>query len=106
MSLETNLRHVHGVAIIDVTGRLTYGPDTKVLRQALEAAYQHGDHNILLNLQGLTFVDSMGLGELVSSYADITRRGGRHRGVSANADRRLDAMTTGRDQRNELVIQR
>ena len=70
------LRHIGGVAIIDVTGTIRFGPESERFRTDILAAFDQGSKKILLNLAGLERLDSSGLGSLVSTYASITRRGG------------------------------
>ncbi|SPE27845.1 Anti-sigma factor antagonist [Candidatus Sulfopaludibacter sp. SbA3] len=76
MSLEANSRHVAGVTIFDLSGRMVAGAETDSLRDRLLHAFERGEHWILLNFEDVTYVDSAGLGEMVSAYAALTRRGG------------------------------
>ena len=76
MSFDVRIRYSGGVAILDLTGRLTGGYEGDALRDTLLACFNRGRNYLLLHCEGLSFVDSGGLGELVSSYATIVRRGG------------------------------
>lgn len=76
MNLDINLRHVSGVTVFDLSGRMAAGPDKDSLRDRLLHAFEKGEHWILLNFEGVTFVDSSGLGEMVSAYSALVRRGG------------------------------
>ncbi|SPF43832.1 Anti-sigma factor antagonist [Candidatus Sulfopaludibacter sp. SbA4] len=76
MSFDTQIRYAGGVTIFDLNGRLTSGLAGDSLRDKLFDAFEHGHRLLLLNCEGLTYVDSGGLGELVSAYAAMVRRGG------------------------------
>jgi len=76
MSLAVNIRHVRGVAVFDLSGRLVAGLEGHTVCERLRQASEKGDRLILLNCEGLTHVDSCGIGDLVAAYAAIVRRGG------------------------------
>src|SRR2546423_1295234 len=76
MSLETRVRHVDGVVVIDLNGGLLFGIDGEMLRETLIGVFETGHPRILLNLAGLHHADSGGLGDLVAAYSAISRRGG------------------------------
>jgi anti-sigma B factor antagonist len=70
------IRQIGGIAIIDVTGTVRFGPESDKFREGILAEFDKGTKKILLNLAALERMDSSGLGSLVSVYASITRRGG------------------------------
>ena len=76
MGVVAGTRLVNGVSVVDLAGRLTLGPEVELLRAALLAAVDRGERRLLLNCGGLTYVDSAGVGELVSAYSAVVRRGG------------------------------
>lgn len=76
MSLEANQRHIAGVTILDLSGRMVAGDEADLLRDRLLHAFEKGEHRILLNFEDVDCVDSSGLGEMVAAYAALTRRGG------------------------------
>lgn len=76
MGVVAGTRIVSGVMVVDLNGRLTLGPEVELLREALLAAVDRGERRLLLNCAGLTYVDSAGVGELVSAYSAVVRRGG------------------------------
>ena len=84
MSLEVNLRHVAGVTVFDLCGRVAAGTDANCLRERLVEAFEKGEHWILLNFDEVSYVDSAGLGELVSAYSALVRRGGMLRLLNAS----------------------
>src|SRR5271165_7027998 len=94
MSIAVNARRVSGIAIFDLSGRLIAGAAGDTLRETLRQAYDQGDRAIVLNCDGLTYVDSCGMGELVAAYSSIVRRGGVLRLLSPTVQlRRLLALT-------------
>jgi anti-sigma B factor antagonist len=76
MSLIVKTRKVDGVSILDLSGKLTIGEPVIQLRDALRAQVASGETRILVNLADVSYVDSSGLGELVSSYTTVRNKGG------------------------------
>jgi anti-sigma B factor antagonist len=76
MSLTANVRHFGDVAVVDLNGRITLGESTGMLRQNLQQLLAQGTKKIVLNLAGVTYVDSAGLGELVGIYTTAKNQGG------------------------------
>jgi anti-sigma B factor antagonist len=68
---------VGGVAILDVSGRITLGEAGVELRNKIRETVQSGQKSILLNLGEVSYMDSSGIGELVSAYASVSNQGGR-----------------------------
>lgn len=75
--MTTATRKVEGVSIIDLTGRITIGEGTVVLRDAVRSLLQKQERNILLNLADVSYIDSSGIGELVSSFTTVRNQGGK-----------------------------
>ena len=75
--MKVTVRHRDSVSILDLKGKITIGVGDVAVRQAVADALTAGARNILLNLQGVTTIDSSGVGELVSSYTTVTNRGGK-----------------------------
>jgi anti-sigma B factor antagonist len=67
---------VDGVILMDMRGRITLGPETETVRLKLKALLDAGYHRIILNLGEVTYVDSVGLGTLISSYTSARNAGG------------------------------
>ncbi len=63
-------------AVLDIAGRVTIGHDAK-MRDAIEGALDGGAKNILLNMKGVSKIDSSGIGELVAAHNRVTAGGGR-----------------------------
>lgn len=76
MSLKITARQVEGVTILDVNGRITLGKETGTLRDAVRDLVAQGKKKILLNLAGVDYLDSTGVGELVGSYTTVRNGGG------------------------------
>ena len=68
MALTIASRIVDGVVVLDLSGRITLGEGSVQLRDAIRGLISKGDKNILLNLGDVNYIDSSGLGELVSAY--------------------------------------
>ncbi len=76
MALTAKVRRVGNVAIMDLNGKITLGENTGILRDELRSLMSQGTKSILLNMQGVSYVDSAGLGELVGAYTTATNQGG------------------------------
>ncbi len=74
MTIDT--RSVNGVTIVDLHGRVTIGEGSRVIREKIRELLENGNKDILLNLGDVSYVDSAGIGELVSSYTTVTNQGG------------------------------
>ena len=76
MNLKTNSREVDGITIVDCSGRITLGEGSVVLRDAVKELLTKGQKKILLNLGDVNYIDSSGIGELVSAYTTVKNQGG------------------------------
>jgi anti-sigma B factor antagonist len=76
MSLSVNVRHSGNVAILDLNGKITLGESTGLLRDNMQRVLAQGSKSIILNLAGVSYVDSAGLGELVGLYTTAKNQGG------------------------------
>jgi anti-sigma B factor antagonist len=77
VSLSTSIREVGGVVIVDLSGRITLGEASGKLRDTVRDLLSKGNKKILLNLGDVSYIDSSGLGELVSSYTTAANQGAR-----------------------------
>jgi anti-sigma B factor antagonist len=68
MSFKATSREIGDVTVIDMDGRITLGEGSALLRDLVRQSLGKGRKKILLNLAGITYIDSTGLGELVSGY--------------------------------------
>jgi anti-sigma B factor antagonist len=76
MALTAKNREAGNVAIVDLSGRITLGETTGILRDELRSLLAQGKKNIVLNMKDVSYVDSAGLGELVGAYTTATNQGG------------------------------
>jgi anti-sigma B factor antagonist len=74
--LDIKEREAGDVAILDLSGKVTFGEGSGQLRQAIRRLTQEGKKNILLNLAGVGYMDSTGIGELVANYTTVQSAGG------------------------------
>jgi anti-sigma B factor antagonist len=76
VSVKLSTRQVGNVTVIDVAGRITLGEGSSALRETLRDLVAKNHNKILLNLADVTYIDSSGIGELVSGYTTVTNTGG------------------------------
>jgi anti-sigma B factor antagonist len=76
VNLKTTIRQVDGVAIVDCSGRITLGEGSIVMRDIVKDLLGKGQKKILLNLGDVNYIDSSGIGELVSAYTTVRNQGG------------------------------
>jgi anti-sigma B factor antagonist len=76
MSLKSSTRQVDGITVLDLSGRITLGEGSVVLRDVIREILGKGNKKILLNLGDVTYIDSSGIGELVSAFTAVRKEGG------------------------------
>ena len=76
MSMKVTTRQVDGITILDLSGRITLGEGSVQLRDAVRDLLAKGQKQILLNLGDVNYIDSSGIGELVSAYTAVHNQGG------------------------------
>lgn len=76
MSVKLTIRQVGDVTVIDATGRITLGEGASTFRDTVRDLAGKGNKKILLNLSDVTYIDSSGIGELVSGFTTVTNHGG------------------------------
>lgn len=74
--LKHSVRESQGVTVVDLKGKITIGSGDEQLREIVHAQLDAGKKKILLNCEGITFIDSTGIGELVAAYTKAKNRGG------------------------------
>jgi anti-sigma B factor antagonist len=74
--MKVTTRQVDGVTILDLSGRITLGEGSVQLRDAIRDLLSKGSKLILLNLADVNYIDSSGIGELVSAYTTVRNQGG------------------------------
>ena len=75
MSLTISTREVGSVTIVDAHGQIVLGEESSALRKVLNDLLSSGHKKILLNLADVSYIDSSGLGSLVSAFATIRKQG-------------------------------
>ena len=76
MSLKASNRQVDGVTVVDLSGRIVLGEGSEILRETLRDLVSRGQKKLLLNLGDVNYIDSSGLGALVSGYTTVTGQQG------------------------------
>ena len=76
MSLKITTRQVDGITIVDCSGRITLGEGSVTVRDNVRELLSKGHKKILLNLGDVGYIDSSGIGELVSAFTTVRYQGG------------------------------
>jgi anti-sigma B factor antagonist len=74
--MEIAERKVSDVTVLDLTGKMTLGEGDELLKQAINNLLAAGSRKIVLNLGGVPYIDSAGLGEVVRTHTTVSRQGG------------------------------
>jgi anti-sigma B factor antagonist len=74
--LNINERQAGDVTVLDMSGKITIGEGSVALRTAVRRLLEEGKKRILLNLGGVSYIDSSGIGELVASFTAINKEAG------------------------------
>lgn len=84
MSLEIEQREREGIPVLDLRGRITVGQEAGLLRERVGALAATGLKNVILNMAGVDYIDSTGLGALVVSATSLRKSGGNMRLLDLN----------------------
>ena len=76
MSMKLSTRQVDGVTIVDCSGRITLGEGSVMMRDTVRDLLAKGNKKIILNLGDVNYIDSSGIGELVSAFTAVRRENG------------------------------
>lgn len=76
MSMKVQTRQVDGITILDLSGRITLGEGSVTIRDTVRNVLATGSNKILLNLGAINYIDSSGIGELVSAFTTVRNGGG------------------------------
>jgi anti-sigma B factor antagonist len=77
--MKATTRTVGDAEVISLQGKITIGAGDTQLREVITNALNSGKNKILLDMSGVTTIDSSGIGELVGSFTTVTNRGGKLR---------------------------
>ena len=75
-SMKMTTRQIDGITILDLSGRIVLGEGSVELRDAVKELLSKGQKHILLNLGDVNYIDSSGIGELVSAFTTVKNQGG------------------------------
>ena len=76
MSVKLTTRQVGDVTVIDATGRITLGEGASTFRDTIRDLATKGNKKLLVNLGDVSYIDSSGIGEMVSGFTTVTNHGG------------------------------
>ena len=76
MTMKSSTRQIDGVTVVDLSGRITLGEGSVILRDTVRDLLSKGNKKILLNLGEVNYIDSSGIGELVSGFTSVRNQGG------------------------------
>jgi len=76
VSMKATIRQVNTVTVVDLSGRITLGEGCTQLRELIRDLLSKGHKKLLLNLADVTYIDSSGIGELVSGFTAVSNQGG------------------------------
>ena len=74
--MEIVERTVNDVTVLDLKGKMTLGEGDELLKDKINSLIHQGQKKLLLNLEGVPYIDSAGLGEIVRTYTTVSRQGG------------------------------
>ena len=74
--MQIEERTVDGVTVLDLKGKMTLGEGDELLKDKVNSLMNQGRTKILLNLEGVPYIDSAGLGEIVRTYTTVSRQSG------------------------------
>lgn len=84
MSVKLTNRQVGDVTVVDAAGRITLGEGASAFRDTIRNLADNGNKKLLVNLGDVTYIDSSGIGEMVSSYTTVTNHGGQLKLLNLN----------------------
>lgn len=76
MSFKATARDINGVTVVDMSGRITLGEGSAMLRDMVKEMISKKQTRVVLNLGEINYIDSSGIGELVSGFTTIKNSGG------------------------------
>jgi len=75
--MQIEERVVDNVTILDLKGKMTLGEGDELLKEHINTLLGKNQKQLLLNLEGVPYIDSAGLGEIVRTYTTVSRQGGK-----------------------------
>jgi anti-sigma B factor antagonist len=86
--MDIHTRTVGDIRILDISGKIILGQGTMVVRSTIKDLLHNGVKKIVINLAEVNYIDSSGVGELVSSFTTVTKEGGQLRLLNLTAKAR------------------
>lgn len=74
--MKITQREVDNAVVLDLNGKLTGGPDAETFREVFKSLIDQGKKNVVVNLEKVSWINSTGLGILISGYTSVRRGGG------------------------------
>ena len=74
--MKSSNRDAGDIRVIELSGKITIGAGDVKIRELIEQALEDGKNDVILDLGGVTAIDSSGIGEMVACYTTVTKRGG------------------------------
>ena len=74
--MEIAERTVSDVTVLDLKGKMTLGEGDELLKDKINSLLAAGKKKLVLNLEGVPYIDSAGLGEIVRTFTTVSRQGG------------------------------
>lgn len=74
--MQIEERPTGDVMVLDLKGKLTIGDGDELLKDKINSLIQQGHKKLVMNLEGVPYVDSAGLGEIVRTYTTVSKQGG------------------------------
>ena len=88
--MKLSVRKTDSVAILDVSGKLMGGPDADVFKTTIRNLLDEGFKNVVVNMSHVPFINSTGLGILISAYTTLRKEDGVLK--LANVTERIDSL--------------
>ena len=76
MNIKIDERHIDGITVLDIVGKLTIDEAAEHLRDKINSLLAQKETRIVLNLQKVPYIDSGGLGQLIASFGSVKKAGG------------------------------
>ena len=84
MSMRASIRQEKDVTVVDLSGQIKLGEGSCTLRDTVKDLLSKGQKKILINLSDISYIDSSGIGELVSAYTSVANTGGQLKLLNLN----------------------
>jgi anti-sigma B factor antagonist len=84
MNMTVRTRRMGDVTVVDIAGRIVLGKESATLRELVSQLTNDGSRKLLFNLAEVSYIDSSGLGNLVSALTNVRRQGGELKLVNLN----------------------